>query len=149
MSILLVLAHPDPLDPTPSFDDNVSFLFVVVGVVLATYLHAGTPYDAGAPFTSTVMYSYESIGLATTVARIVFGVAVILAWRFAAKKACYIVLPPIYRLFGLPARKHHLPAKMYKTVDKPIPLAPSVLHLPIEEMMAKTGATTAAIVHTK
>lgn len=146
----LVLIHPDPVDPTPSFDDSVSFLFVGVGISWATYMHSRSTYDAAEPFPATVIYDYAQVGPVTTVLRIVFGIALILAWRVVAKKVCYLVLPPIYRLFGLPARKFHLPAKyaqqrarrrpltrhllalrrMYDKVDAKITVSPSVLHLP-------------------
>ena len=129
VAIALVLVHPDPVDPTPSFDDGVSFVFTCVGVVTGTWVHARSSIDAASPWPATVKYSFDEVGLITTLARIVVGVGIILAWRVVAKKFCYAVLPTVFRALGLPARKFHLPAKMYDSVQTPIRISPSVMHL--------------------
>lgn len=49
----------------------------------------------------------------------------------AAKKALYVLLPPVYKLFSLPYRPHFIPASTYQTLSTyPIGKVPSVIDLP-------------------
>jgi hypothetical protein len=63
--------------------------------------------------------------------RVVFGVTILFVWRMIAKRACYLILPPIYSFFNLPHRNFEIPARTYKSLaHESIHPIPSVLNLP-------------------
>ncbi|KAL1918285.1 uncharacterized protein VTP21DRAFT_2945 [Calcarisporiella thermophila] len=129
--LLLVWVHPDPVDRCPCFEDSVCFTSVIFGVLGGSWYFAKTPYAWSTPTVATVPYDVGAIGVAGSVMRIVFGIIVLFIWRLVAKKACYFLLPPIYRSLNLPHRNFEVAAKDYRSLhDEPIGRVPSVIHLP-------------------
>ena len=103
--------YPDPVDPTPSYDDTVSFIWVMAGVSSGTRTFVGHPLSTSVPAPANILYSFEELGLVLSAARVLLGVAIIVLWRMVAKRALFLVLPPIYRFLGLRARKYFLAAR--------------------------------------
>eukprot|EP00999_Lentomonas_sp_LEN2_P002697 NODE_570_length_1357_cov_101.951220_g532_i0.p1 GENE.NODE_570_length_1357_cov_101.951220_g532_i0~~NODE_570_length_1357_cov_101.951220_g532_i0.p1 ORF type:complete len:441 (+),score=58.65 NODE_570_length_1357_cov_101.951220_g532_i0:62-1324(+) len=127
VGVVLVLIYPDPLTPTPSFDDGVSFVWVMVGVTIGSWHFSTSPFSQSTPFLSTVPYAYRELGFLKTVGRELFGVVVILLWRIVAKKTCLLLLPPIFRVFHFPSRKWFVPARFYDNASRPVPVVPSIV----------------------
>lgn len=99
----LIRVHPEPADDCPCFDDSVAFAGVIVGVDAGVWVHvqrlaAGLPVDAA--FVAAVPFNLKETGLPVTVARIILGIGIILAWRVIAKKTSLAVLPPFFRIIG-------------------------------------------------
>jgi len=110
-AIVLTAAYPNPVDPTPSYDDTVSFIWVMVGVATGSRGFCGHPLSTPVPFLGNVRYSFAALGPLQTLARVAVGVAVVLSWRVVAKRVLLLVLPPIYKVLDLPARKFFLSAR--------------------------------------
>lgn len=128
--IFLVSIIPDPIDDCPCFDDCVAFIAVLMGLIPASIHFASTSYSSNYPVPATIPYSSD-LGVVKSVLRLVFGVGTLFVWRLAAKKALYVLLPPIYKLFSLPYRPHFIPASTYNTLSTyPIGKVPSVIDLP-------------------
>ncbi|KAF9931187.1 hypothetical protein FBU30_010630 [Linnemannia zychae] len=128
--IFLVSIIPDPVDNCPCFDDCVAFIAVLMGLIPASIHFASTPYSSNVPVPATIPYSTD-LGIIKSVLRLVFGVGTLFVWRLVAKKALYVILPPIYKLFSLPYRPHFIPASTYNTLSTyPIGKVPSVIDLP-------------------
>ncbi|KAF9095868.1 hypothetical protein BGX29_008844 [Mortierella sp. GBA35] len=128
--IFLVSIIPDPVDDCPCFDDCVAFIAVLMGLIPASIHFASTSYSSNYPVPATIPYSTD-LGVVKSVLRLVFGVGTLFVWRLAAKKALYVLLPPIYKLFSLPYRPHFIPASTYNTLSTyPIGKVPSVIDLP-------------------
>lgn len=120
--IILVRIHPEPADDCPCFDDSVAFAGVVAGVEIGTWTYARTAWDAfdghahGPHFFNVSYLSWPVI-----IARLVFGVVVIFAWREITKPALLKGLPHLFRLIArvgiqLP-RRFFKDASQYKTVS--------------------------------
>ncbi|KAK3839593.1 MAG: PAP2 superfamily-domain-containing protein [Linnemannia gamsii] len=128
--IFLVSIIPDPVDNCPCFDDCVAFIAVLMGLIPASIHFASTSYSSNFPVPATIPYSTD-LGVVKSVLRLVFGVGALFVWRLAAKKALYVLLPPVYKLFSLPYRPHFIPASTYNTLSAyPIGKVPSVIDLP-------------------
>ncbi|KAG0292345.1 hypothetical protein BGZ96_004305 [Linnemannia gamsii] len=128
--IFLVSIIPDPVDNCPCFDDCVAFIAVLMGLIPASIHFASTSYSSNYPVPATIPYSTD-LGFVKSALRLVFGVGTLFVWRLAAKKALYVLLPPIYKLFSLPYRPHFIPASSYNTLSTyPIGKVPSVIDLP-------------------
>ncbi|KAF9947756.1 hypothetical protein BGZ70_002524 [Mortierella alpina] len=73
----------------------------------------------------------DCVAFIASVLRLIFGVGTLFVWRLVAKKALYVLLPPVYKLFSLPYRPHFIPASTYNTLSTyPIGKVPSVIDLP-------------------
>ncbi|KAG0369720.1 hypothetical protein BC939DRAFT_441650 [Gamsiella multidivaricata] len=128
--IFLVSIIPDPVDDCPCFDDCVAFIAVIMGLIPASIHFASTSYSSNYPVPATIPYSTD-LGLIKSALRLVFGVGTLFVWRLMAKKALYVLLPPVYKLFSLPYRPHFIPASTYNTLSRyPIGKVPSVIDLP-------------------
>ncbi|KAF9182377.1 hypothetical protein BGZ51_001483 [Haplosporangium sp. Z 767] len=128
--IFMVSIIPDPVDDCPCFDDCVAFIAVIMGLIPASIHFASTSYSSNYPVPATIPYNTD-LGLIKSVLRLVLGVGTLFVWRLVAKKALYVVLPPIYKLFSLPYRPHFIPASTYNTLSTyPIGKVPSVIDLP-------------------
>ncbi|KAF9934430.1 hypothetical protein BGZ67_003843 [Mortierella alpina] len=128
--IFMVSIIPDPVDDCPCFDDCVAFIAVIMGLIPASIHFASTSYSSNYPVPATIPYTTD-LGIAKSVLRLVFGVGTLFVWRLVAKKALYVLLPPVYKLFSLPYRPHFIPASTYNTLSTyPIGKVPSVIDLP-------------------
>ncbi|KAM5362983.1 hypothetical protein ACJZ2D_012257 [Fusarium nematophilum] len=119
--LVLVRIHPEPADDCPCFDDSVAFAGVVIGLEFGTWTYgkiAMDPWETHAHGGGTVDITH--LGWATNVARIVFGVLVVFAWRETMKPLLLKILPHLFRIFeqvgmNMP-RRFFTPASKYKTV---------------------------------
>ncbi|KAI8349066.1 hypothetical protein B0O80DRAFT_390074 [Mortierella sp. GBAus27b] len=128
--IFMVSISPDPVDDCPCFDDCVAFIAVMMGLIPASIHFASTSYSSNYPVPATIPYSTD-LGFIKSALRLVIGVGTLFVWRLVAKKALYMILPPVYNLFSLPYRPHFIPASTYKTLSTyPIGKVPSVIDLP-------------------
>ncbi|KAF9422769.1 hypothetical protein BGZ94_008482 [Podila epigama] len=148
--IFLVSIIPDPVDNCPCFDDCVAFIAVLMGLIPASIHFASSSYSSNIPVPATIPYSTD-LGIIKSVLRLVLGVGTLFVWRLLAKKALYLVLPPIYKLFSLPYRPHFIPASTYDTLSSyPIGKVPSVIDLPSMSGSAEiVGLQSAMDVHEK
>jgi dihydrosphingosine 1-phosphate phosphatase len=103
--------YPDPVDSTPSYDDTVSFVWVMAGVASGTRAFVGHPLSVAVPALANVRYSFATVGLPITLARLAVGVAIVVVWRLSMKRILLTVLPPLYRALGLKPRKFFLSAQ--------------------------------------
>lgn len=111
--LVCVRIHPEPADDCPCFDDTVAFCGVLIGLEPACW-HYGQSVYAALPFELGVL------GWPAVIARIVFGVLCIFAWREVAKPFLLKGLPHVFRLlekkhFNLP-RRFFTPASEYKNI---------------------------------
>ena len=119
--IAMVRIHPEPADDCPCFDDSVAFAGVVIGVEFGTWSYgkiASDPWETNAYGDGTL--DIAPLGIWINIARLVFGVAVIFAWRETMKPALLKFLPHLFRLmeklgWDLP-RRFFTPASEYKSV---------------------------------
>ncbi|KAA8899408.1 phosphatidic acid phosphatase type 2/haloperoxidase [Sphaerosporella brunnea] len=133
--IVLVRIHPEPADACPCFDDGVAFAAVIGGVEIGNWHFAKTQWSWSEPVVGTVPYSFEQLGLAKTVARVVLGILVIFLWREVSKPFFHFILPPVYRFIGriglLLPRRHFTSASEYKKVPRlPDDTLPSLSEIP-------------------
>ncbi|PNY26128.1 Dihydrosphingosine 1-phosphate phosphatase, partial [Tolypocladium capitatum] len=119
--IIFVRIHPEPADDCPCFDDSVAFAGVLIGLEFGTWTYGKIPWD---PWETHAygdgVVDIAPLGLWTNVARIVFGVLVIFAWRETMKPALLKSLPHLFRWieqvgWSLP-RRFFTPASEYKSV---------------------------------
>ena len=89
--IIFLWGYPNPVYWTPSFDDSISFAFVLIGIVVGTRAATFKPLEK--------QYTMEELGAALVALRIVLGVAVILVWRLFAKAVCGFIFPPLFKYF--------------------------------------------------
>ncbi|KAK4120918.1 PAP2-domain-containing protein [Parathielavia appendiculata] len=118
--IVLVRVHPEPADDCPCFDDSVAFAGVMIGVEAGTWRFARYSRFAAIYNGPQATFDLSRLGWPRAVARLVFGVAVIFAWREVMKPALLRVLPHLYRVIethglSLP-RRFFVPASEYKDV---------------------------------
>ncbi|KAI5467033.1 phosphatidic acid phosphatase type 2/haloperoxidase [Mariannaea sp. PMI_226] len=119
--LVLVRIHPEPADDCPCYDDSVAFAGVVIGLEFGTWTYGKIsldPWETHAHGGSSIDVSH--LGLATNVARIVFGVLIIFAWRETMKPLLLKLLPHLFRIFeqvgmNMP-RRFFTPASKYETV---------------------------------
>ncbi|KAK4204738.1 hypothetical protein QBC40DRAFT_272305 [Triangularia verruculosa] len=135
--LVLVRIHPEPADDCPCFDDSVAFAGVMIGLEcgmwrFVRYSPYATIYNG-----PDATFSLRATGWAMSIARVVFGVLMIFAWREAMKPAMLRFLPHLYRLLervgmSLP-RRFFVPASEYKDVPLHVRddnLIPNVSDLP-------------------
>ncbi|KKA29351.1 hypothetical protein TD95_001945 [Thielaviopsis punctulata] len=97
--IALVRVHPEPADDCPCFDDSVSFAGVVIGLEFGTWCYGRAGFDLRAPIhLSDSLEDIVALGWPVVIARLVFGVLVILVWREVTKPTMLRLLPHIFRL---------------------------------------------------
>ncbi|KAL1898707.1 Long-chain base-1-phosphate phosphatase [Ceratocystis pirilliformis] len=119
--IVLVRVHPEPADDCPCFDDSVSFAGVVIGLEFGTWCYGRAGFDMRAPIhQADYVAEIMALGWPVVVARLVFGVAVILVWREVTKPTMLHVLPHVFRFIEkmgliLP-RRFFTSASQYKYV---------------------------------
>ncbi|KAF4339997.1 sphingoid base-phosphate phosphatase [Fusarium beomiforme] len=119
--LVLVRIHPEPADDCPCYDDSVAFAGVVIGLEFGTWTYgkiALDPWETHAHGGGSVDITH--LGLTANVARIVFGVLVVFAWRETMKPLLLKLLPHLFRIFeqigvNMP-RRFFTPASKYKTV---------------------------------
>ncbi|EAQ86807.1 hypothetical protein CHGG_08060 [Chaetomium globosum CBS 148.51] len=118
--IVLVRVHPEPADDCPCFDDSVAFAGVMIGLELGMWRFAR--YSSIAPVYNgpDATFDLAALGWQRAVARLVFGVGMIFAWREVMKPALLRFLPHLYRVIethglSLP-RRFFVPASEYKDV---------------------------------
>ncbi|KAJ3504824.1 hypothetical protein NM208_g16281 [Fusarium decemcellulare] len=119
--LILVRIHPEPADDCPCFDDSVAFAGVVIGLEFGTWTYgkiALDPWETHAHGGGSIDVTH--LGLGVNVARIVFGVLIVFAWRETMKPLLLKLLPHLFRIFeqvgmNMP-RRFFTPASMYKTV---------------------------------
>lgn len=110
--LILVRTHPEPADDCPCFDDSVAFAGVMIGVEFGNWHYARSGHAWDFPVPATVPFSLDALGWVRTVARIIFGVVIVFAWRGITKPTLLRILPPIFRVIerlGL-----SLPRKFFK-----------------------------------
>ncbi|KAI9808100.1 MAG: hypothetical protein M1825_004557 [Sarcosagium campestre] len=94
----LVRIHPEPVDDCPCFDDSVAFAGVMIGVELGNWHYSTSGWAWNDPVPATVPYSLETLGWMKSIARVIFGVLTILAWREMMKPTLLRGLPPLFRV---------------------------------------------------
>jgi hypothetical protein len=118
--IILVRVHPEPADDCPCFDDSVAFAGVMIGLELGMWRFAR--YSSLAPVYNgpDATFDLAAHGWQRAVARLVFGVGMIFAWREVMKPTLLRFLPHLYRvieMYGLSLpRRFFVPASEYKDV---------------------------------
>ncbi|KAK1754740.1 dihydrosphingosine 1-phosphate phosphatase LCB3 [Echria macrotheca] len=117
--IILVRVHPEPADDCPCFDDSVAFAGVIIGVECGTWHLAQTRW-AALYYGPDASFDLSALGWQLSVARVIFGVMLIFAWREIMKPALLRFLPHLFRIiethgWSLP-RRFFVPASEYKDV---------------------------------
>ncbi|AEO71266.1 c59aba22-0f30-46f0-94a4-aad1931e331f [Thermothielavioides terrestris] len=118
--IVLVRVHPEPADDCPCFDDSVAFAGVMIGLECGTWRFARHSRFARFYNGPAASFDIAALGWPRAVARLLFGVAVIFAWRELMKPTLLRVLPHLFRVIethglSLP-RRFFVPASKYKDV---------------------------------
>jgi hypothetical protein len=118
--IVLVRIHPEPADDCPCFDDSVAFAGVMIGVEGGTWRFARFSRIAHVYNGPNATFELAALGWPRVIARLVFGVAVVFAWREVMKPTLLRFLPHLYRVIethglSLP-RRFFVPASEYKDV---------------------------------
>ncbi|KAJ4306796.1 Long-chain base-1-phosphate phosphatase [Collariella sp. IMI 366227] len=118
--LLLVRVHPEPADDCPCFDDSVAFAGVMIGLETGIWRFARYSPYASIYNGPDATFDLAALGWPRTIARLLFGVAVIFAWREVAKPSLLRFLPHLYRViethgWSLP-RRFFVPASEYKDV---------------------------------
>lgn len=118
--IVLVRVHPEPADDCPCFDDSVAFAGVMIGLELGMWRFARHSSLAPVYNGPRATFDLAALGWPRALARPVFGVGMILAWREVMKPALLRFLPHLYRvieMYGLSLpRRFFVPASEYKDV---------------------------------
>jgi len=117
--IVLVRVHPEPADDCPCFDDSVAFAGVIIGVEYGGW-HLAHSQWSGIYMGPEALFDLAKLGWPVVVARVVFGVLVIFAWREIMKPTMLFLLPHLFRIIethglSLP-RRFFVPASEYKDV---------------------------------
>ncbi|KAK4238927.1 phosphatidic acid phosphatase type 2/haloperoxidase [Achaetomium macrosporum] len=118
--IVLVRIHPEPADDCPCFDDSVAFAGVMIGLECGTWRFARYSRFAHIYNGPHASFNLSALGWPRVIARLVFGVAVVFAWREVMKPTLLRFLPHLYRVIethglSLP-RRFFVPASEYKDV---------------------------------
>ncbi len=95
---VLVRVHPEPADDCPCFDDSLAFAGVVIGAECGAWHYARSGWAWDRPGPATVPFDLRQLGWARAALRVVVGVAIVVAWRAAAKPALLRHLPPLFRV---------------------------------------------------
>lgn len=98
VTILFLWAYPNPVYKTPSFDDSISFGFVLLGAIGGTRRLGFYPIS-GAKYLADIPTSVIEAGWMLWLGRIALGVVIILVWRIVAKGFCKLVFPPLFKYF--------------------------------------------------
>ncbi|KAK4212240.1 phosphatidic acid phosphatase type 2/haloperoxidase [Rhypophila decipiens] len=117
--VVLVRIHPEPADDCPCFDDSVAFAGVMIGIEFGCW-HLARSQWSSIYVGTEASFDLGELGWPIAVARVVFGVLVIFAWREVMKPTLLFALPHLYRVFethglSLP-RRFFVPASEYKDV---------------------------------
>jgi hypothetical protein len=135
------------VDDCPCFEDAVAFGSVALGVLVGQWARiqlsisrasvimpgSGWAYLPDGGWTQ-VPRSWEDVFVwwGFAVLKMTFGIFTIFAWRFFAKSALHMALPPTYRflahLFELPKRRFYTPATKYKNVPSEFSKEGRLLH---------------------
>lgn len=120
--VVLVRIHPEPADDCPCFDDSVAFAGVVIGLEFGSWTYGKIPWDPWVTnaYSGNGTVDVTPLGWGLNIARIVFGVLIVFAWRETMKPLLLKGLPHLFRLiescgFTLP-RRFFTPASEYKSV---------------------------------
>ncbi|KAJ7655329.1 PAP2 superfamily-domain-containing protein [Mycena rosella] len=152
LALLAVNQHPQPVDDCPCFEDAIAIGSVMLGMLVGRWgavrwaLHVpgagavmpGSGWVLGAEGWTAVERGWGDVGVwwGAATLKMVFGIAVIFAWRLLVKAILHRALPPTFRflatLMRLPHRRFYTPATEYAsgppvTALRPIP---SVIDLP-------------------
>lgn len=108
--IILVRIHPEPADDCPCFDDSVAFSGVMIGLEVASWRTGASLFTGPFP----------GLSWPITIARIVLGVLLVVAWREIMKPTLLKFLPQLFRVIerlgvSLP-RRFFVPASEYKNI---------------------------------
>lgn len=95
--LVAVRFHPEPADNCPCFDDSISFAGVNIGIEIAHWHFAKSPFSWDHPVPSTIPFSLSKLGLIRTVLRLLVGVVIVFVWRAVAKPTLLKGLPPLFR----------------------------------------------------
>lgn len=133
--IVLVRIHPEPADDCPCFDDSVAFAGVMIGLEIGTW-HIRRLRNTF----SLLPGGIASPSLPIALARVVFGVLIVFAWREVMKPTLLKVLPFLFRVIethglNLP-RRFFVQASEYGKIPEVLLLRtdnviPSVSDIPI------------------
>lgn len=96
--LILVRIHPEPADDCPCFDDSVAFAGVTIGIELGYWHYAQSGLAWNDPVPATAPFQLQRLGWPITVARVVFGIVTIFAWREFMKPSLLRGLPPVFRV---------------------------------------------------
>lgn len=136
--LVLVRIHPEPADDCPCYDDSVAFAGVVIGLEFGTWTYGKIALDPWETFAyGGGAVDITPLGWQTNIARIVFGVLVIFAWRETMKPLLLKLLPHGFRILeqvgmNMP-RRFFTSASKYKSVPpgaRMDTLLPSVSEFP-------------------
>ena len=135
--LVLVRLHPEPADDCPCFDDSVAFAGVLIGIEFGAWHFGRSGMAWDEPCLATVPYQLDILGLPITMARIVLGIILVLAWRVVMKLVLLRSLPPLFRVIeklglNLP-RRFFVQASEYNQVpvhQKDDNVFPSVTEIP-------------------
>lgn len=129
--LAMVHFHAEPADDCPCFDDLVAFVGVVLGFEMSFWLFA--KWNGAALFEGVyaqrllqaapvvIPFDGARLGLVRAACRLVVGVAVVVAWKSAAKPIMFAVLPPVYKALGVSiARSGFEPAATTKALNAKI-----------------------------
>ncbi|KAL0076897.1 phosphatidic acid phosphatase type 2/haloperoxidase [Phycomyces blakesleeanus] len=89
---------------------HVCFMGVLIGLFPGSWLCQHTDICVMSLTSTATQQTGLKAGLIVLL-KMVLGVSVLFVWRMACKKACYVILPPIYRAFNLPHRKFEIGAR--------------------------------------
>ena len=117
--IVLVRVHPEPADDCPCFDDSVAFAGTIIGLECGIWRFARSQWGS-LYYGPDASFDLSALGWPLAVARVIFGVLVIVAWRELAKPTLLRFLPHLFRViethgWSLP-RRFFVPASEYKDV---------------------------------
>ncbi|CAK7219594.1 Long-chain base-1-phosphate phosphatase [Sporothrix bragantina] len=133
--IVLVRIHPEPADDCPCFDDSVAFAGVMIGLEIGTW-HISRLRET----LSLLPGGIASPSWPIALARVVFGVLIVFAWREVMKPTLLKVLPFLFRVIethglNLP-RRFFVQASEYGKIPEVLMLRtdnviPSVSDIPV------------------
>ncbi|EPX72996.1 sphingosine-1-phosphate phosphatase [Schizosaccharomyces octosporus yFS286] len=92
LSLYLIWLHPLPAENCICIDDSISFVAVIMGIDLGTWLSSPESINY-------LIKNIDATFLLHFMLRIVFGVTMIFFWRSFAKQAALSLLPSIYKMF--------------------------------------------------
>lgn len=103
-NLFLIHIYPEPVDDCPCFDDSVAFVGVIIGLDLTHYafILTETVIDING-FRDPLMipYLFSQLGLPISLARVAWGVLVVVTWKTLSKPVIFTVLPPLYKYIGI------------------------------------------------